>query len=619
MTVLSNLRQPAEFKIVDLLMRSVALLVEPLAALLIVVETVVLAVGVFARYVMHSPLVWTDELASTLFLWLIMLGSVIALQRGEHMRLGFFASMLSPRQRSLCTALVFAAIVVSLALLLLPAYERFEDEAMQLSPVLEVSKGWHAAALAVGIVLMFLSSVSMVIRECRLRDIGAALVIIGSVACLFWLALPFLLIHKTLSLILFFIVLLGACIFLSIPIAFSFVLATSTYLLVSTRVPLVVVVGRLDEGASSTILLSVPLFILLGYLIEMTGMAKAMVDFLAALLGHVRGGLNYVLLSGMYLVSGISGSKAADIAAIAPVLLPEMKRRNAKPDELIGLISSSAAMAETIPPSLVLIALGSVAGVSIASLFAAGFLPALFLAVLLALLARYRSRNEDMSGVRRAPALQVRRTFFFALPALILPFLVRVFVAEGVTTATEVSTVAIIYVLTLGLAFYRRFDFRRLYSILVATASLSGAILLIVGAASAMAWALTQSGFSRDIVAAVVAIPGGTASFLLASIFLFLILGSILEGLPALILFAPLLFPAARAIGIHDVHYAMVIILAMGAGLFSPPLGVGFYIACAIGKVNPDHAMRSIWFYMLVLLAGLFVIAFVPWLSLVFI
>jgi TRAP-type C4-dicarboxylate transport system permease large subunit len=142
-----------------------------------------------------------------------------------------------------------------------------------------------------------------------------------------------------------------------------------------------VLVGRMDEGMSHLILLSVPLFVFLGLLIEMTGMARAMVAFLASLLGHVRGGLLYVLVGAMYLVSGISGSKAADMAAVAPVLFPEMKARGAKPGDLVALLAATGAQTETIPPSLVLITIGSVTGVSIAALFTGGLLPGVVLAI----------------------------------------------------------------------------------------------------------------------------------------------------------------------------------------------------------------------------------------------
>jgi len=366
---------------------------------------------------------------------------------------------------------------------------------------------------------------------------------------------------------------------------------------------------------STLILLAVPLFVFLGLLIEMTGMAAAMVAFLASLLGHIRGGLCYVLLGAMYLISGISGAKAADMAAVAPVLFPEMKRRGIHEGELISLLSASGAMSETIPPSLVLITVGSVTGVSIAALFAGGLLPALFLALALALLARHRARADDISGVRRASARVVARAFIVALPALVLPFVIRFAVIEGIATATEVSTIGIAYAFVIGLLLYRQFDWARLPSMLVETASLSGAILLIIGTATAMGWALTQSGFSHSLAATMDAAPGGQFGFLAESVVAFIILGSVLEGIPAMVLFGPLMFPIARAMGVNEVHYAMVVILAMGIGLFAPPFGVGYYAACAIGKVSPDAAMRRIWPYLGALLVGLIVVAAVPWIS----
>ena len=163
-----------------------------------------------------------------------------------------------------------------------------------------------------------------------------------------------------------------------------------------------VVVGRMDEGMSHLILLGVPMFVLVGGFIQTTGMARAMVDFLAALLGGLRGGLSYVLLAAMYLVSGISGSKAADMAAVAPALFPEMKKRGAEPGELVALLAASGAMSETVPPSLVLIAVGSVTGISIAALFQGGLLPALVLAIVLAVISYFRSAHTEKAGIEVA-------------------------------------------------------------------------------------------------------------------------------------------------------------------------------------------------------------------------
>ncbi|MBN8927662.1 MAG: ABC transporter permease [Rhodospirillales bacterium 69-11] len=584
------------------------------AAALVLIEIVVLLAGVIARYVLHTPLIWSDELASILFLWLAMLGSVLALQRGEHMRLTAVVAGFTPENRARTEALAIAAVAVFLLMVVPSAWDYAADEWYIQTPALEIHNTFRAAAIPIGAVLMLATALTRLLRI-GWRDALFGLVAIGVLALLLHFGAPVLKGFGNWNLVLFFVLLLGAAVLLSVPIGFAFGLATLAYLATLTRTPLTVVVSRMDEGMSSLILLAVPLFVFLGLLIEMTGMARAMVGFLAALLGHVRGGLAYVLLGAMYLVSGISGSKAADMAAVAPVLFPEMKRRGAHEGELVSLLSASGAMSETIPPSLVLITIGSVTGVSIAALFTGGLLPALVLAVALAVIARWRSRHEDLSGVRRPPWREIGRAFVVALPALILPFVIRSAVIEGVATATEVSTIGIAYGVVVGVLVYRQFPLRRIFPMLVETAALSGAILLIIGTATGMAWALTQSGFSHQLAQSMAAMPGGAAGFMAVSIVAFVVLGSVLEGIPAIVLFGPLLFPSARAVGIHEVHYAMVVILAMGIGLFAPPFGVGYYAACAIGRVSPDAAMRRIWPYLAAVLVGLIVVAAVPWFS----
>ncbi len=584
------------------------------AAALVVAEILVLFAGVTARYVFHAPLIWTDELASILFLWLAMLGSVIALQKGEHMRLTAVVSGFSDRGKTRAEALAVVAVAVFLLTIVPSAWDYAAEEWYIETPALGIHNTFRAMAIPVGAVLMVVTALTRLARL-SWRDAAFGLAAAAALIIALRLGAPALKAIGNWSLVVFFVLLLGAAVLLSVPIGFAFGLATLAYLATLTRTPLTVVVSRMDEGMSSLILLAVPLFVFLGLLIEMTGMARAMVGFLVALLGHIRGGMSYVLLGAMYLVSGISGSKAADMAAVAPVLFPEMKRRGMHEGELVSLLAASGAMSETIPPSLVLITIGSVTGVSIAALFTGGLLPAVVLAVALALIARWRGRGEDLSGVKRPPWSQIGKSFAIALPALILPFVIRSAVIEGVATATEVSTIGIGYSVIVGLLVYRQFPWRRLFPMLVETAALSGAILLIIGTATGMAWALTQSGFSRQLAQAMTTMPGGAAGFMAVSILAFIVLGSVLEGIPAIVLFGPLLFPSARMVGIHEVHYAMVVVLAMGIGLFAPPFGVGYYAACAIGRVSPDAAMRRIWPYLLAVLAGLIIVAVVPWFS----
>jgi tripartite ATP-independent transporter DctM subunit len=226
-----------------------------------------------------------------------------------------------------------------------------------------------------------------------------------------------------------------------------------------------------------------------------------------------------------------------------------------------------------------------------------------------------RYRNEDLSHVKRAGLGEIGSTFLVALPAIALPFVIRAAVIGGVATATEVSTIGIVYSALAGLLIYRKFDWRRVYPMLTETASLSGAILLIIGAATGMAWALTQSGFSTSLAKFMTGLPGGGPVFLAVTIIAFVVLGSVLEGIPAIVLFGPLLFPIAKQVGVHEVHYAMVVILAMGIGLFAPPFGVGYYAACAISRIHPDEGIKPMLGYMLALLIGTIVIAAVPWIS----
>lgn len=590
--------------------------VELLASAILVIEIGVLFIGVVARYALGAPVTWSDELASILFIWLAMMGAAVAFQRNQHMKMSAFSEQTQGATRRLLELLSLAVPLAFLILIAYPAIEYAVDEIIVVTPALEISNAWRAAAFPTGVVLMIAFALCRIVRTRLYVPIllaAGAAVAIG--AGLYFVGKPVFMQIGNWNLLVFLVGLIALGVFLGIPIAFVFALSAVSYITLSTNTPLVVLAGRIDEGMSHLILLAVPLFVYLGLLIEANGMARAMVGFLASLLGHVRGGLSYVLIGAMYLVSGISGSKTADMAAVAPALFPEMQKRGAKAGDLVALLAASGAQTETIPPSIVLITIGSVTGVSIAALFTGGLVPGITLGMALCAVVWWRYRHEDLSNLKRATRQEIFSSLLTALPALALPFVIRSAVVEGVATATEVSTIGIVYSLVVGVVVYRHVDFKRLGKMLAETATLSGAILFIIGAATAVAWALTQSGFSRDLAAAMTSLPGGAPVFLVVSIAAFIVLGSVLEGIPALVLFAPLVFPIAKSLGIHEVQYAMVVVLAMGIGLFAPPVGVGYYAACTVSRVNPSEGLTAIWGYMLALLIGLAVVAMVPWLS----
>jgi len=589
--------------------------VEAAAAALLLVVVGLLLAGALSRYILSLPIIWGDEVASICFIWLAMLGSVIAIDRNEHLRLTLFLKMLPPRAQRFVETLALLLVAAFLLAIAYPAFDYMMEERFISLPALGIPGSVRAAALPVGIGAMAALAVAHAVRRSSLVHIALSLAIIVAVLGVLWLAAPMLMKGGNASIALFLIGFVALTLAAGVPIAFCFGIGTVCYLAFSTHVPLLVMIGRMDEGMSSLILLSVPVFVLLGCILDSTGMGKAIVDFLASLLGHVKAGMSYVLLGSLFVVSGISGSKVSDMATVAPALFPEMKRRGHKPKEMIALLATGAAMADTVPPSIVLIVLGSVAGVSIAALFTSGFVVAMVLLAALAALARFKARDEDMRGVARPSAHVVWRTLLVAAPALALPFLIRYAVSGGVATATEVSTVAVVYALVTGIVLYGGISLRTFYAMLVETAAFTGAILMILACAVGMAWAITQAGIAASLAAFMAGLPGGWVTFLIFSVILFLVLGCVLEGLPAIVLMAPLMFPIARKLGINDVHYAMVIVTAMNIGLMTPPIGIGFYLACKIGNVSPDEALSAIWPYLIALMAGLAVIAAVPWIS----
>ncbi|WP_428685133.1 TRAP transporter large permease subunit [Reyranella sp.] len=592
--------------------------INAIAAMLMLGIVLLLLAGVASRYLFNYPVVWIDEVCSISFIWVAMLGAAMALDRNEHLRLTLFVNLFSERRRTFIDAFGLVVVATVLVALLPHAVDYTMDEWFITTPALGIPNSFRVAAIPFGIVLMLALVIRYALRSSALPQLLVALVVVGAIAGLLWHFSPQLVRAGNSKLLLFLVLFVSVSLACGVPIAFCFAIGTISYLAFGTTAPLSVVIGRMDEGMSSIILLSVPVFLLLGCILDATGMGKAIVDFLASWLGHIRAGMSYVLLGSLFVVSGISGSKVSDMATVAPALFPEMKRRGNKPREMIALLATGAAMADTVPPSIVLIVLGSVAGVSIAALFTSGFAIAMVLLLGLAILARWKARHEDMSGVQRPSLRVIGRTALIAAPALVLPFLIRSTVSGGVATATEVSTIAVLYAAFVGVVLYGGISLKKSYAMLVETAALTGSILLILGTASAMAWAITQAGIARDVTQFMASMPGGTIVFMILSIVVFLILGCVLEGLPAIVLMAPLMFPIAKSLGLNDIHYAMTIVTAMNIGLMTPPIGIGFYLACRIGNVSPDDAIGAIWPYLLALMAGLAVIAAVPWLSVAF-
>jgi tripartite ATP-independent transporter DctM subunit len=589
---------------------------EVTSAALMAVIVFLLLVAVVTRYVLATPVIWIEEVIATSFVWLAMIGACIAMHRNEHLKLTLFLVMLPERTREIVHAFALVCMAAFLIAVTGPAYEYAVEEWVIRTPTLEIPSTFRVSAMLFGIVSMLIILVNHAFKNNKTKDLIWSTITVCIFVTLFWYFKPFFQQLPTgLNISIFLALFVTIFLISGVPIGFCFGLGTLCYLAFSSHMPLMVIVSRMDEGMSSIILVSIPVFVLLGCILDATGMGKAIVQLLSSLVGHIKAGMSYVLLGSLFIVSGISGSKTSDMATIAPALFPEMERRGHKKPAMVALLATGAAMADTVPPSIVLIVLGSVAGVSIAGLFQSGFVIAMVLLCTLLVLARWNARNEDMTGIERPAISKIGKFLLIATPALILPFLIRSAVGGGVATATEVSSIAVLYAFIAGHFLYGGVTKKKIYEMLVETASLSGAILLILGTASGMAWAVAQSGVIQEMTNVLTNMPGGTIAYIIVTIIIFLVLGCLLEGLPAILLLAPIMFPIAKKLGIHDIHYSMIVVAAMNIGYMTPPIGIGLYIACRIGDASPDEVIREIWPYLTALLIGVGVIAAVPWLS----
>jgi tripartite ATP-independent transporter DctM subunit len=381
----------------------------------------------------------------------------------------------------------------------------------------------------------------------------------------------------------------------------------------------VIFAQQMARGIDNFVLLAIPFFILVGYLMEANGMSVRLIELLQRLVGRMRGGLNVVMVTAMVLFSGISGSKMADVAAVGAVLVPASRKSGQNPGATVALLAASAVMAETIPPCINLIILGFVANLSIGGLFAAGLLPAALMAAALIGVSILLGKRDIASPPIVLERAQMRRMWLGAGVSFGLIAMIFIGFKSGFATATEISAFACLYAVVVGSVVFRELTPAAAWASLVHAAARAGLVLFIVASAQSLAFVLTLQQVPHAVAEFMVGLShqSGIWLFMLLSIAILIVMGSVLEGAAALIIFGPLLVPVAAKLGIAPLHYGVVLVIAMGIGLFAPPLGLGLYGACLIGKVPVEATVRPMLGYLGLLLVCLLVIAFVPEISMI--
>ena len=591
------------------LMRPLLAAVDALAAALLFLDLVVVAVSVLCRYLLNDPIEWSDDVARELMVASSFFGAAGAIARGENVGVSFFVERLGPAaQRAAAAASCIAVALTAGAVALY---------ALQLGAITAGQTTGSGLPLEWGFYPMGAAGVCMAVFSLhRLtglpgRDVLAGGAVAAGIALLllgWWLVRGEA--DAGLAMLAGFVVCLAG----GMPIGFVLALSALVFVWTEGTLPGVIFAQQLARGIDNFVLLAIPFFILVGYVMEANGMSVRIIALLERAVGRVRGGLNVVMVLAMVVFSGISGSKMADVAAVGSVLIPAARRSRQDPGRAVALLAASAVMAETIPPCINLIILGFVASLSIGGLFMAGLVPAALMAAALigaAVLFGTRTGQAEWEAVPRPPMREL-----WGGAAAVLGLLVIIFggFRSGFATATEISAFAAVYALVVGGLAFGELSPRAAVRTFVQAATRSGLVLFIVAAAQAVAFLLTIQQVPHALAEAMVALSRdhGTWLFMLLSIGILIVMGSVLEGAAALIIFGPLLVPVAAQLGIAPLHYGVVLVIAMGIGLFAPPLGLGLYGACLIGGVPIEVTVKPMLAYLSLLLACLLVIAFVP-------
>jgi C4-dicarboxylate transporter DctM subunit len=406
-----------------------------------------------------------------------------------------------------------------------------------------------------------------------------------------------------------------ALVAINIPIAFAMGLASIFALLMQGNIPLVIVPQKIFTGSDSFPLLAVPFFILAGALMDTGGISLRLVKLAHALVGHFRNGLGMVSIVSEIFFSGISGSTAADTAAIGSIMIPAMNQAGYSPARATAIVCAACSMGILVPPCIAMVVYGSVANASIGSLFAGGFLPAFIMASALMIQLNIQARRAGIPPGKWQGRQPLAKAFKESLLALFMPIIIFGGILGGVCTPTEAAVLAVVYGLVIGMYVYREITLAKLKEILLETGLVTGKVMIMVGMASVFAWISAREQVPQALASFIQSLGGGKILFLFFINIAFLFLGAVLEGVPALIMTVPILLPIAIQFGIDPVHFGIILIANMGIGLFLPPVGLGVFIGCSIGKISVSEVAKPLLPYLGVNFATVLLITYWPWLT----
>lgn len=589
--------------------------VEYLCGAVLALDVAVVFVSVVMRYFLHEPVDWAEEIAGSLMVMLVFFGGATVLMRGQHVGIEAFRGLLPAAWRATATQMGSWLVAGVSAALLYSSMQLLQDSVNVTTPI-GLPQWINVLPVSLGSALMTVVGVMQALkgeRRTTWRSLGLCIALALAVGGWNALGPEGWHIRPWMLLALGFVGSLLA----GVPISFVLAVSSLLYFLAEPSLPMIIYSQQVMAGTSHFVLLAIPFFVLAGLLMEANGMSSRLIELLVRMFGRMRGSMNLIAILATAFFSGVSGSKLADIAAVGGIIVPAVRRTRQDPNETAAVLASSAVMAETIPPCVNLIIMGFVANISIGGLFLAGLMPAAVLAMGLCTMAVWLGRrvDPDLAFPVRKPLL---RLLGGALVALVMVGMIGKGVTSGIATSTEVSAFAVVYALVAGSLAFRELTLRAVVQLFVRSASMAGGILFIIAAASSVAFVLTVEQIPAILSGALTSLAHdyGKVAFIIASAALMVVFGAVLEGAPALIIFGPLLTPIAQQVGVHPLHFGIVMVIAMGLGLFSPPFGLGLFATCSMTGTRVEDVIRPMLKYLVLLAAMLLGLIFIPDISL---
>lgn len=408
---------------------------------------------------------------------------------------------------------------------------------------------------------------------------------------------------------------LAVFIFLNIPISISLGLS-SALTLMATGSPLGVIPSMMQATVQKFSLLTIPLFVLAGVLMDKGGISKRLINLADSMMGPIHGGLGYVAVISALFFAAISGSGTATVAAMGSILIPAMVKQGYDKGFSSALSAISGSLGTVIPPSITFIIYGMITGQSISDLFLSGIVPGIIFASILCLTVFIYSKKYGWKGDKpKATKKEIMKIFWGTLPGFLSPVIVLGGIYSGFFTPTEAAAVAVIYSFVVGKFIYKELTFEALRETLFSTAKTTGIILLIIMNAGIFSWILTQQGIATQLTELAIGFTTNKYVMLLIINVVFLLAGCVMDNTSALYIIVPIILPIAKALDINLVHLGVILVLNLSIGQITPPVGPNLYVAADIGKVKFEVICRKMVPLLIMSLVALLIITFVPWLT----